>query len=849
MDCLDIVNNLVGAISTVNTEITEHMTNVDVKYDDVCIRPNITFDFFFTSLKSKWEKTINDYLNKPEKCSANIQNILFLYDVVSKLNINSASDANANTNAYASNVINKIGSMTPAQLESFAYDRLVDKALDILKGTSENKFVMEKDMITTLKNLASLFEDNCQCQMIDIFTFIMNKYKTKYAKKLDGKSRDESIAIIKKDYDYLKNIVAMFGKKFNVNNNVNDNVNNVNANVKNETSLLNFSIESELDNLIPNELGTMKVFFIKVISRYFNNLHPIIWGQIFRGLMENIFIDLPMTSDELFSFASKQLLLNAGPFVLKILQGMTPMLSDETVSKYNLKRLTYPLLEDNQVDIILRKVLLEYDMFKITYKKSASVGHVCIGYDVRRPNERFVIKIVKPLAIAQSCCEFDVLHNTFEKGSCEDAFIKNTLRANGKEMNVVNEIENLDKSNKHYTTNYNSEFGIDIDAKLTTIAHKPGIIKEGTWFALALTLAPGIPLNDLIETKLLETDTKFRAHLHRCLDLLVNKFFYVLISQGFYHGDLHGGNVFYSFKKKQLTMIDFGAMGEIDLFANDDTTSNLLMIIIMSINYDFDGIFDLLTDVLNSKCIKDGINNESFIDKNSESYMQLKKELIIHRIKNTMNAKKEMEKTTTYLDDLASDKRLADESLQDVSSSTLANLKPQTKADEIDEINEIDEEREPSIYDELERVPEAKEVVVENVNSLPQFTEILGDSESISFAGVMKLIITFYAKSGVNVAIKFAELNELQKAYALLLGVLAKTGYSSYRMNMAIRSGVLNWGHLPKLLNVATTVNILRSYRSESSKYKSLISSIEEEKTKYLLAKQQRMSRNPRYSK
>jgi len=600
----------------------------------------------------------------------------------------------------------------------------------------------------------------------------------------------------------------------------NENITNI------DISIMNFSIENELDKLIPDELGAMKVFFIKVIARYFNNLHPIIWAQIFKGLVSNIFIDLTMTPKEVFSFTSKYLLLNSGPFILKILQMIRPVLTDELATKYNLTKLTYPLLESNQVELILKRIIPEYDMLKVTYNKSASVGHVCIGYDVRRPDDKFVIKIVKPLAIAQSCWEYHVLHDLFDKGSCEDTFIKNTLRSNGKEMNVANEIANLDRGNKHYTTDYVTEFGLDVDAKLTSIAHKPGIIKDNTWFALAMTLAPGIPLSDLIESDMLENDTKYRANLHRCLDLLVVKFFYVLISQGFYHGDLHSGNVFYSFREKQLTMIDFGAMGDIDLFDNDETTTKLLLFIIMSINYDYDGMLDLLTDILNDRCTED---KESFIDKEAPAYMDLKKELIAHKIKNTMNAEKDKARSKQYMEDVNSDKRLEDERYED----TLLVLPPDSTV----------EDREPSIYDELERVHESKETIIENRDELPVFTEVIGNSDSISFAGVMQLIIGFYAKSGVNVAIKFAELNELQKAYALLLGVLTKTKYSSYRMGRAIKTGILSWGHLPKIFNIATTYNVIKAYWSESSKYYELFEIIKKEQDEYLTAKAARIAR------
>lgn len=829
MSCMDVVTNMVNSIDDVNTEIIINMTEPQVKYEDVCIKPNITFDHYYQSLKQKWETILNDYINKPEKCSSNTQSILMLYEVAAKLSQGSGSQD-------PRDLLTKVGTLTPRQIENMAYEKMIDTALGMINNTSSNSFVMDKDMVKAMKNLARVLGDNCQCQMIDIFSFILSKYKTKYSKKLVGKSRDESVAILRQDYEYIKDAVQRYGQTVRAA--VSDQRNPmmgsttsqelvVSQNSGEPVALLNFSIESELNKLIPNELGTMKIFFVQVISRYFNNLHPIIWAQIFRGMLSNIFKDLPLSPDELFSFVSKYLLLNSGPFILKILQMIRPVLSDELATKYNLTKLTYPLLEPHQTEIILKRIIVDYDMLKITYNKSASVGHVCIGYDVRKPNEKFVIKIVKPLAIAQSCWEFYVLNDLFPRGSCEDRFIKNTLRSNGAEMNVANEIKNLDRSNEHYTTDYNTEFGLDIDAKLTTIAHIPGIVKEGTWFALAMTLAPGIPLSDLVENKLLENDTKYRANLHRCLDLLVTKFFYVLISQGFYHGDLHSGNVFYSFVKKQLTMIDFGAMGDIDLYSNDETTANLLLIIIMSINYDYDGIFDVLTDILNSRCSED---KSSFIDKDTEAYQEFKKELIAHRLKNMLNSAKEKEKSTQYLDDVTSDKRLQDERYTD----TLLTLK---------DTSSEDEDREPSIYDDLERTPESKETVIENRDILPVFTEILGGSESISFAGVMQLIIKFYATSGVNVAIKFAELNELQKAYALLLGVLAKTGYNSYRMGMAIKTGVLSWGHLPKLLNVGTTYTILSAYWKESSKYGELFTLIEAERQQFLA---QRIARSAR---
>lgn len=802
MSCLEVVNDLIESVNKVNTEITFNMTQENVRYEDVCIRPDATFKYYTKSLKTKWDRIINEYISRPDKCPTNLQRVLLTYDIISRLGVVSGEKESL------SKILNKLGSMPPEQIQDVVYDRMIEEGLNMLNGDKTEIFETSDDAISTLKNLALTLSKNCNCQTLDIFMFIMNKYKKRYSKKLVNKNRFELINIIKKDYEYLKTVIEQLATSlglFTPDTNINDKQSTKSTkSTQSAQSLLNFSLEKEMEKLIPNELGSMKDFFIKVISRYFNNLHPIIWAQIVKGLMMNIFIDLPTNFDELFGFISKQLLLNSGPFILKILQMIRPALSEELAKKYNLINLTYPLLELNQVDLILRRVLINYDMFEVIYNKSASVGHICIGHDVRTPEKYIVIKIIKPLAIAQSCWEYYVLNDLFERGSCEDDFIKNTLKANGKEMNVSNEIANLDRSYSNYTTNYMKEFGIDIDAKLTTISHIPGIVTENAWFALATTFAPGIPLADLIESNVLTNDTKFRAHLHRCLDLLVVKFFYVLISQGFYHGDLHAGNIFYSFKQKTMTMIDFGAMGDIDLFSNNDTTTNLLTIIIKSIMYDYDGILDLLTNILNSKCTESG----SLIDKNDTEYKNLKELLISHKITKILFSEKERDISAKYLQDLTGEKRLKDEHVDDI--DTLQMLKSDS----------TDETAEPSIYDRMEYVRYTKDVIVENKDILPVFTEIVGKSESISFAGVMQLIIKYYAQKGVNVAIKFAELNELQKAYTLLLGVLAKTSYNSYRMNMAMRSAILSWKHLSKIYNVRSTANIISIYWSESSRSK-----------------------------
>ena len=339
-----------------------------------------------------------------------------------------------------------------------------------------------------------------------------------------------------------------------------------------------------------------------------------------------------------------------------------------------------------------------------------------------------------------------------------------------------------------------------------------------------MTLAPGMPLADLVENKLLENDTTFRANLHRCLDLLVSRFFYGIVNGGVYHGDLHSGNIFYSFDNNQITLIDFGSVGRLNLFGGEESTLKLIDVIIMAMFSNFDTMFDILTDVLNEKCMSDK-DEVVFIDKNSEDYINFRKDLTKFRIQNIRNNKQEKLNQEQYLTDLSGEVRLQDEKQR----GTLY------EQELIDKKKNVEKNKQAikSIYDHLERIYHSKETVSENTDLLNPFTEIVGESKSITFSKVMELIIKFYSAAGINVPVKFADLNSLQKGYALLLGVLSKADYNSYRMNMAIKTSILAWSNIGKsIVHPSTTVRAISTYWKESSNYAMLEDYIDKEMKK-----------------
>lgn len=778
--CLNLIDNLSNSIDRINNEVIDNMTDKNMKYEYVCIKPDLTYEFFYAELKKDWEKQLIDFIRKPDKCNSIISTLLPLYDIIkSNKNITNIKD-----------------------LQNINIDELVfDSVYSVLLHPTTVDFEMSPDAMETFSSLGKILSEHCYCQVLDIFQTLLGKYQKKYLPRLENMDKQQIMNTIKKDYQDFKTFLSGIESK--------EYKNQLVSNLSNEmTNMYGFSVENELERLIPDELGSLKIFFVKVISTYYNNLHPIIWAQIYKQIVDNVFIELPYTKDEIFRFVSKQILLNSGPFILKILQMIRPVLSPELATKYNLTKLTYPLLKADQVNMILRKVIPDWDMYKVVKNVSASVGNVSIVYRVNKPRDIFVIKIIKPIAVAQSCWEYKTLYGLFPSGSCEQKFLENLLKSNGEEMNVQNEIKNIRKGKELYTAKYSEIFGTTLDANLTTIDVKEGVVDPDSWYCLAMTLAPGVPISQLVENDLLEHDTRYRAKLHRCLDLLVYKFFLNLIQNGFYHGDLHAGNIFFSYEENQMTLIDFGATGQINLLEDTPDVRGLFEIIIMSIFYDYDNILDRMTDMLNDKC-KESEGN-IIINKNSNDYTKFKEELTKIKINNIINHKREKEISKQYKDDLFSQKRIDEEEKQ-----VLPEKEPKIPI--------------TSIYSYLE-VPERKsETIVENRDELPVFTEKIGDQESITFSKILEMIIKFYASHGVNIAIKFNEFYELQKAYALLLGVLSKVGYNSYRIGIAMRKSIVNWENIPKLLDVGLVKDTISIYWEESKKFEEIEKNIKQD--------------------
>ena len=221
----------------------------------------------------------------------------------------------------------------------------------------------------------------------------------------------------------------------------------------------------------------------------------------------------------------------------------------------------------------------------------------------------------------------------------------------------------------------------------------------------------------------------------------------------------------------------------------------------MSGFYHYDAILDVMSTMINSKCLPD-----TKIDTKTAAYVSFKEELATYRLIQIRKAKSFREKEKAFVHKLF-DQQYADQET-DMCHKT------------------VDKFQSHGIYSYLDyqATPLAS---AEKVKMIVEQTKMSVAAETVSadysFVHILGLIMGFYAQSGINIAIKFGEFYQLQKAYVLLLGVLKQTEYSTHRINIIMHRAIVNWQHLPQLLKVQTTYHVIKTFWAEKKKFDAVL--------------------------
>lgn len=782
MDCLSALRQLSADVDETNLDLTKNVIriqNSEAELGQLCVTDGVTYQWYYETLAKKWSDTMESYLRE---------------NVCEK---------------QFSLKISRAGRFITGDVSDTLEDIILEEVADQIEFSGPPTFTVDPDLMVTLSNLTRILVTRCSCKLPELFRMYLGVYGDRWRKSFQGLTRPEIIQRLRNMYVAFKASLTEYALG-------GFGVGNVYGLYKSLGAVgSNSTVESELNKLIPSELGPMKDFFVTTISAYYADFHPIFWAQVLKSSIDRFVDEAPLLPSEWFAFLSKGLLLNSGPFILKILQAVRPVLTPELAAKYNLTKLSYPLMHPDQVQMVCRSCISEWENYQILANYSASVGHVVKAKhnDSQKP---IIIKIIKPLAAAQSCREFQELKSLFPRDSCEDKFVRGMLISNKEEMNVDNEIKNIDRAVLAYPTSYRDVFGLDCVANLDTVRVVRGVV-DPVWYCMAMTFAEGVPVSKLIEDDLLGGENNvFRATLHRSLDLLVYRFFQGILEHKFYHGDLHAGNIIFDCKTGKLTMIDFGAVGEMNLFSDDPDIEVIIQVAIMATFHNYVGILDLLSQTLNQKCqssslqisypepgkvdVKDGVSSQitGLVDTSSPAYRKMQKKLLM--LQRSKMGEDVAEKRRTQIMEQAI---FSQDAI--VKERTLPKPKKENGDPELGWFGALDTDGEADYCDPKRVIP-----------GLPK----IPDSENPSSNEIMADIIKFFATNGVNVAVKFNEFYEFQKAYALLLGVLKDVGYSGYRTSTILSRVFSPANNLGQLTNLGSILKIGTFYL-EQARYSS----------------------------
>jgi hypothetical protein len=792
--------------------LSMNMFQSSTEYKDICVRSDVSLEYFLTLLRRKWSDVAK---RGSVRCP-----VLTAADIVSVMQKSGKTvptyeslTALKDRSFDVSEMIDAVGARLPdANKEGarrVATRALTDKAiLDILPYMLNERTVMTTFGTdeTVINDVLKFLLEAGACQSYDVMMRLLRKYSARYGYLYEGRADDmdrDAVALLTRASEMITARSSSNSPDFR--------------------RLIN--VGEHLNELIPDSLGKFKQFIIRVIVTYYDNLHPIVASHILCQLLVNFEKVLPKSQDEIMSFLFKTTLLNSGPLILKLLQMATVAMDVPTKKKFGLERLEYPLINPRTVDEIFNNILVQPHLCDRVFDVSASVGHVRImrwnDYipGSARKSPKFVVKIIKAVTSAMtSCWEYELLSRTFDPltEAENDQNIRQMLINNGEELDLRAEGAAMKKAHSLYTASYSDLFGVTYPMTLTTIQELGGVLKnqDTYWQAIAMELAPGRPLTKCVDDpKIMDGDVT-QAALYRAFDMLTERFVFNLIEHGFAHSDLHAGNIFFCTDTAQMTIIDWGAVVDLNLFAQSPTIDLLRQIVLYVSFFDFRAIVEAVATFLGDEFDASSANLGNFLDK-----MKMYREDAVR-----FNLEHPTSKET-YSAIFGSDRTDSEGDIRCSKSGPILRDKLAAK----------------SIY---ERYDVEFDTTCETRPLSPavQWSKLELDGRKLkafSSNEVIVEIIQFFVENNVDVQSKFPELISFQKAYALLLGVYTTFNYNPYRMQTAILRASLTWRHWKKLVHVRALTDMSSMVRKLSSDFDKLQNSI-----KYLSGQ-----RKPNFSK
>src|SRR5437588_161353 len=132
-----LLNELIIVVDSTNTFIIDRITDPEMKYEWLCIKPDLTYDAYYSMIKPKWDCVIDNFVSQSDICDS-------VFKLINLKNISDLSEL------LKSRVIKSLDISDPAfqqRLQDIAFEQISDMII-----SNEADIYMDANIVKTIYN-------------------------------------------------------------------------------------------------------------------------------------------------------------------------------------------------------------------------------------------------------------------------------------------------------------------------------------------------------------------------------------------------------------------------------------------------------------------------------------------------------------------------------------------------------------------------------------------------------------------------------------------------------------------------------------------------------------------------
>lgn len=353
-----------------------------------------------------------------------------------------------------------------------------------------------------------------------------------------------------------------------------------------EKFIYDFDCTMATDSKLRNKIGRT---ISPVLKKYYTFMDVLTRITLFKNLLKEANKALKEGSSIDTETLAVRVFQSSGPLLIKMLQE----LQEEIVGETEITQVLAELKNCQPMPFKKVKAKIFALVEKLTGSKTPrpeikedpiGIASIAQAHIVTVDGFRYVAKLQKEgvadLFYRERKFVQEILNSddSFDKGMKQQIF--NISKGIEEELDFTIERGYIQKGYDLYTDSEADIQGISLPSFVKKAKGKGS--KEVLFMSLARGKSVGTIMDENIPEEMVSLYTAIQKLYRKYLDVAMNDFY----EENFYHGDLHRENVFYSAKRKMVTMIDFGNAGIISPFVKKSLVDIYTMVEKTSVDND-----------------------------------------------------------------------------------------------------------------------------------------------------------------------------------------------------------------------------------------------------------------------